>query len=269
MRYVSSRGGAPAASFEEALLAGYCADGGLYVPQAMPSITPDWLAALGSASFVDVAAATLRLWIAEAEVPTAELSAIVRAAFGTFHHADIAPVIELRDPTGLVCVVELFHGQTLAFKDFGQGLVCALLEFFARRRNLRVHVLVSTTGDTGPAAIEAVRAHCKQVDGTLARRADGVSHASAFESGPSRARPDPTPCPPIARRARAQGERHCALPDRPHLCSATPANDDGAICKRERAAVRGRGRRPRRPDQGALARRALPEGARPVRDQLD
>lgn len=169
MRYVSSRGGVPPTSFEEALLAGYCADGGLYVPEAMPTMTAEWLAQLANADFCKVAEATLRLWISEDEIPTAELSKIVCSAFGTFYHPDVAPVVGLPDLSApeqkgmRMLVVELFHGQTLAFKDFGQGLVCSLLEFFAKRRGLRVHVLVSTTGDTGPAAIEAVRAHCDKV----------------------------------------------------------------------------------------------------------
>lgn len=170
MRYVSSRGGVPPASFEEALLAGYCADGGLYVPETLPTMTAEWLADLAQKDFCEVATSTLRLWISEDEIPTAELRAIVAAAFGTFHHPDVAPIVPLPalagDEGSRVLIAELFHGQTLAFKDFGQGLVCSLLEFFARRRSLRVHVLVSTTGDTGPAAIEAVRAHCKQVSVT-------------------------------------------------------------------------------------------------------
>jgi threonine synthase len=171
--YVSTRGGVPPTSFEEALLAGYCVDGGLFVPERMPTISTEWLDALGEgADFVAVADATLRLFIAEDEVPTADLRRIVRAAFGTFHHAEVAPVVALKD--GML-IAELFHGQTLAFKDFGQSLVCALLEFFAARRSLRVHVLVSTTGDTGPAAIEAVRAHCHRVRVTAMYPLDRIS----------------------------------------------------------------------------------------------
>lgn len=193
MRFVSSRGGVEPASFEEALLAGYCADGGLYVPETMPAMTAGWLARLAGADFATVAEATLRLWIAEEEIPTAELGALVRGAFNTFHHPDVAPAVSLPGSGGTrTLVIELFHGQTLAFKDFGQGLVCSLLEFFARRRGLRVHVLVSTTGDTGPAAIEAVRAHCRQV-GSLA----GL-RCRRLRCG-RKSRPRPPPCSRPAR----------------------------------------------------------------------
>mmetsp|Transcript_7351 Transcript_7351/g.19139 ORF Transcript_7351/g.19139 Transcript_7351/m.19139 type:complete len:537 (-) Transcript_7351:79-1689(-) len=193
MRYVSSRGGVAPTLFGDALLAGYCADGGLYVPEAMPHMSAEWLAGLASADFVTVAEATLRLFVGSEEVSDGELAGLVHAAFATFHHPEVLPVVALRPIAGEMpqCVktspaqktetwlqqqrsapptmiAELFHGQTLAFKDIGQGLVCSLLELFARKRNLKVHVLVSTTGDTGPAAIEATRFHCKEVQVTAA-----------------------------------------------------------------------------------------------------
>ncbi|KAJ1616525.1 tryptophan synthase beta subunit-like PLP-dependent enzyme [Pavlovales sp. CCMP2436] len=149
MRYVSSRGGVAPTLFGDALLAGYCADGGLYVPEAMPHMSAEWLAGLASADFVT---ATLRLFVGSEEVSDGELAGLVHAAFATFHHPEVLPVVALRPIAGEqrsappTMIAELFHGQTLAFK----GLVCSLLELFARKRNLKVHVLVSTTGDTGP-----------------------------------------------------------------------------------------------------------------------
>jgi threonine synthase len=114
MRYVSSRGGVPPTSFGEALLAGYCADGGLYVPESMPQMGEEWLAGLASADFVTVAEATLRLFIGEEEVTNEELRQLVRAAFATFHHPEVLPVVALRPAAqpARTRAIAAFHAMT-------------------------------------------------------------------------------------------------------------------------------------------------------------
>jgi threonine synthase len=140
MRYVSTRGQAPAVDFADALLNGLAPDGGLYVPTE----TPDLGGTAGS--YVEVAEAVVGRFAGDAG------AAQVADAYATFDHPDVCPVVALSD--GL-WVQELWHGPTLAFKDVALQLVGRLFDEELRRRGERATIVVATSGDTGSAAIEA------------------------------------------------------------------------------------------------------------------
>ncbi|MDZ7705930.1 MAG: threonine synthase [Trueperaceae bacterium] len=143
-QYYSTRDAAKTqVSFEEALLAGLAPDGGLYVPTTVPEVPDaDWRDA---ATFDDLAVNVLGHWLA-GEIGAATLANLVRDALDF-----PVPVVLLGDDVG---VLELFHGPTLSFKDFGARTMARLMSHFLARRGERLTILVATSGDTGSAVAD-------------------------------------------------------------------------------------------------------------------
>ncbi|MBL3572427.1 threonine synthase [Rhodovulum sulfidophilum] len=153
MRYVSTRGQAPVLSFEEAMLTGLARDGGLYVPETIPAMSADEIAALAGLSYEEAAFRVMRPFIGEA-FTDAEFEAIIARAYRGFNHAARAPLAQIGPNHFLL---ELFHGPTLAFKDFAMQLIGQLFQAALERSGQRVTIVGATSGDTGSAAIEAFR----------------------------------------------------------------------------------------------------------------
>ncbi|MCB2115324.1 MAG: threonine synthase [Rhodobacteraceae bacterium] len=153
MRYVSTRGSAPILTFGEAMLTGLARDGGLYVPETIPTLTPDEIAALGGLSYEEAAFRVMRPFVGEA-FTDAEFRRAIDAAYAGFGHAARAPLVQL---TPNHFLLELFHGPTLAFKDFAMQLIGQLFQIALARDERRVTIVGATSGDTGSAAIEAFR----------------------------------------------------------------------------------------------------------------
>lgn len=151
MHYLSTRGRAPRLDFRGATLAGLAADGGLYLPEAWPALSPPVLEALAGASFIDTAEAVIAPYVGDSLAP-AELRALLEAAWGRFGHAAVTPLVQLDDRHWLL---ELFHGPTLAFKDVALQLLGGLFGRFLKPGE-RLTIVGATSGDTGSAAIEAV-----------------------------------------------------------------------------------------------------------------
>ncbi|MBE3637783.1 threonine synthase [Mangrovicoccus algicola] len=151
MRYVSTRGNAPVLSFEEAMLTGLARDGGLYVPETIPAFTPEEIAALAGLSYEEAAFRVMRPFTGDAFTDE-EFRGIIARAYDGFGHAARAPLVQL-GPNHFLC--ELFHGPTLAFKDFAMQLIGQMFETALKRRGDRVTIVGATSGDTGSAAIEA------------------------------------------------------------------------------------------------------------------
>ena len=152
MRYVSTRGQSPALDFAQVTLAGLAPDGGLYVPDAWPTLSRDAIADLAGKSYVDTAVAVMQPFVGDA-LSTDELRDLCRAAYGRFAHAAVAPLRQLDHEQWLL---ELFHGPTLAFKDVAMQLLGLLFERFLKDRPERLTVIGATSGDTGSAAIDAL-----------------------------------------------------------------------------------------------------------------
>jgi len=140
VKYVSTRGDAPELDFQGALLAGLAADGGLYVPEEIPSLPRGW----EHWSYQQAVTASLTIYGAEQAGP------IVMQAAALFSHPEIAPLVTVGDRL----VLELFWGPTLSFKDHALQVLARLLE---RELRAPATILVATSGDTGSAAIEACR----------------------------------------------------------------------------------------------------------------
>ena len=153
MRYVSTRGQAPVLNFEEAMLTGLARDGGLYVPETIPTMSRDEIADLAGQSYEEIAFRVMRPFIGDT-FTDAEFRAIIARAYQGFGHTARAPLVQLGPNHFLL---ELFHGPTLAFKDFAMQLIGQMFETSLKRRGERVTIVGATSGDTGSAAIEAFR----------------------------------------------------------------------------------------------------------------
>jgi len=150
--YISTRGQAPVLGFEAVLLAGLARDGGLYVPARWPALSRDDLGKLRGLPYAEVAARVMQPFVGGA-IPAADFAAMAASAYRNFDHADVAPLVPLGANEYLL---ELFHGPTLAFKDFALQLVGPLFDYVLKRRGQRITILGATSGDTGSAAIAAL-----------------------------------------------------------------------------------------------------------------
>ncbi|MGL4728207.1 MAG: threonine synthase [Bosea sp. (in: a-proteobacteria)] len=159
MRHISTRGEAPALSFNEALLAGLARDGGLYVPEAWPVLGPDEITGFSGRPYQDVAKRVLGL-LSAGDIPDDELSTIIDTAYAAFAHKAVCPLVQIAP--GLF-VLELFHGPTLAFKDVAMRFLAGAMDRELKRKGQRATIVGATSGDTGSAAIDAFRGS-EQVD---------------------------------------------------------------------------------------------------------
>jgi len=153
LRYVSTRGQAPALEFEDVLLAGLARDGGLYVPSDWPLFAPDDIRSMRGLPYAELAVRVMRPFVGNA-IAEDDLAEMAAASYGAFDHPAVAPLRQLDTDFWLL---ELFHGPTLAFKDFALQLLGRLFDHVLAKRGKRVTIVGATSGDTGSAAIEACR----------------------------------------------------------------------------------------------------------------
>ncbi len=153
MRYLSTRGEAPALDFEGVLLAGLATDGGLYLPESWPEFDTASMPRLARLSYDALALEIVAPFVGDA-IPQAALAAIIRDAYAGFDDPAVVPMRAIEP--GLQ-VMELFHGPTLAFKDVALQLVGRLFDHVLAKRGRRIAIVAATSGDTGSAAIEACR----------------------------------------------------------------------------------------------------------------
>ncbi|GAA6190250.1 threonine synthase [Phaeobacter sp. NW0010-22] len=153
MKYISTRGQAPELTFDEAMLTGLARDGGLYVPAEIPMFTSDEIAAMAGQTYEEVAFRVMKPFVGDS-FDDVELRGIIDRAYAGFGHAARAPLVQLNEGHFLL---ELFHGPTLAFKDFAMQLIGQLFQVALKKRNERVTIVGATSGDTGSAAMEAFK----------------------------------------------------------------------------------------------------------------
>ncbi|MAX31747.1 MAG: threonine synthase [Halomonadaceae bacterium] len=159
MRYISTRGQAPALSFEEVVLTGMASDGGLYVPETVPQLSKEELADMAGCSYAEIAFRVMKPFV-NGEIDDDTFRGLVKDAYATFSHDAVVPLNQLDANHFLL---ELFHGPTLAFKDVALQLLGRLLDHFLKKRGERAVIMGATSGDTGSAAIEGCR-HCDNLD---------------------------------------------------------------------------------------------------------
>ena len=197
LRYISTRGEAPALDFADVLLAGLASDGGLYVPEAWPPLSQVALPQVASPQIAlpkdTLPPTTAQTAPAPAARPSATslpaattpgtynpsnypafaaeimwpfvagtwekdaFAALIADAYSSFSHPEVAPLVPLGDPADSIWLMELFWGPTLAFKDIALQLLGRFFDAELKRRSGQITIVGATSGDTGSAAIEACR----------------------------------------------------------------------------------------------------------------
>jgi len=155
MKYISSRGLEKDISFKKVLFSGYAKDGGLYFPETIPKLSPETLQSWKTLSYPQIVANVMGMFIDEEDLPKDDLAQLIAKAFKPFKDEN-EPIKVARLKNGLN-IAELFHGPTLAFKDLALSVVGQLYEYFLEKEQKHMTVLIGTSGDTGSAAINAVR----------------------------------------------------------------------------------------------------------------
>jgi len=150
MRFISTRGQSPALGFSDAVATGLAPDGGLFLPETLPNFSRE-LKRFEKLSYQELCFEFLRVFATD--IPQETLRALIAKSYATFENAEIAPLKQLGEK---LHVLELFHGPTLAFKDFALQLLGNLYEYQCSTRGETINVLGATSGDTGSAAIHGL-----------------------------------------------------------------------------------------------------------------
>ena len=153
MQYLSTRGGVAPVSFSQAVMMGLATDGGLLLPERIPSVDRETLRAWAKLPFAALALEVIGPFVGEDDIPRGDLARLIERSYSTFTHPEVTPVASI---DGLQ-ILELFHGPTLAFKDVALQLLGNLFEYLLARDGGHLNILGATSGDTGSAAIYGVR----------------------------------------------------------------------------------------------------------------
>ncbi|XP_029448947.1 threonine synthase-like 2 [Rhinatrema bivittatum] len=154
MKYTSTRGGDGDVDFEGVLFSGFAPDGGLFMPKEIPRLDGDTLLKWSSFSYEDLVKEVCSLFIPSELIPKEDLDDLIGKAFSRFRHSDVVNLCRLKNGLN---VLEMWHGVTHAFKDLAMSCVGQFLQYFLKKQNKHVTILVGTSGDTGSSAIESVR----------------------------------------------------------------------------------------------------------------
>jgi len=151
MKYLSTRGKIEPIGFKDAVMMGLATDGGLILPEEIPAVSPETLAAWRTLSYRDLAYQVISLYATD--IPPAVLKELIDRSYASFNHPETTPLVHEDG----VYILELFHGPTLAFKDVALQLLGNLFEYLLKERGEHLNILGATSGDTGSAAIAGVR----------------------------------------------------------------------------------------------------------------
>jgi len=152
MKYISTRDNSKEYSFEQVFIKGLADDGGLFVPKSLKKFTNEELNSLSKLSYQDLAKKIIFPFIGDF-MSEGELSEIIKKSYSVFRKDNTVNFIKIRDTN----VLELFHGPTLAFKDIAMQLLGNFYEYYLSKNNKSINVIVATSGDTGAAAIDAIK----------------------------------------------------------------------------------------------------------------
>ncbi|KAL4658251.1 threonine synthase-like 2 isoform X1 [Arapaima gigas] len=153
MRYCSTRGGVQGWGFQRVLFSGYAPDGGMFMPETLPTLSPDTLKSWSSLAYPELVLKLCSLFIPDDVIPRQHLEGLLSRALS---HFSVPGAVRLMQLKGGLNLLELFHGETRAFKDLAMTCTAHLLKYFLHKEKSRAIVLVGTSGDTGSSAIRSV-----------------------------------------------------------------------------------------------------------------
>ena len=151
MKYISTRGGIAPIPFKDAVMMGLATDGGLLLPEIIPSVTPEVVASWRERGYADLAFEVMRLFIDD--IDESDLKSLINRSYSMFTHPEVTPAVR----KGECHILELFHGPTYAFKDVALQFLGNVFEYLLKESGGRMNILGATSGDTGSAAIYGVR----------------------------------------------------------------------------------------------------------------
>jgi len=151
MRYISTRGGIAPIRFKDAIMMGLADDGGLLLPETIPTFSAAELESWRGLSYPQLAFEIISRFVDD--IPAADLRRLIDRSYATFSHPEVTPVVRQDG----IAILELFHGTTLAFKDVALQFLGNLFEYILAERKEQLTIVGATSGDTGSAAIHGVR----------------------------------------------------------------------------------------------------------------
>jgi threonine synthase len=153
MKFYSTKHSSPLVNFKEALMAGLAPDGGLFVPEYFPRLKKKFIENISKKDFQEIALEVSKKYITD--IPEKDLKKIIRDAFNPDSFRVVAgfpaPLIKLADN---LYILELWHGPTLAFKDFGARFMARTMNYYLHKKKKKLNIVVATSGDTGSAVAQ-------------------------------------------------------------------------------------------------------------------
>ncbi len=152
MKYISTRSKEKEYSFGEVFLKGLADDGGLYVPKSLKTYSKEELLKLKNLNYNELSTEIISQFSADF-ISRDELSSLIKKSYSTFREKEVVKISNVGD----MKLLELFHGPTLAFKDIAMQFIGNLYEYYLKKNDKKINIVVATSGDTGAAAIDAIK----------------------------------------------------------------------------------------------------------------
>ncbi len=152
MKYISTRSKEKEYSFGEVFLKGLADDGGLYVPKSLKKYSKEELLELKNLNYYELSTEIISQFSSDF-ISREELSSLIKKSYSTFREKNVVKISNIGD----LKLLELFHGPTLAFKDVAMQFIGNLYEYYLNKNDKKINIVVATSGDTGAAAIDAIK----------------------------------------------------------------------------------------------------------------
>ena len=152
MKYISTRDNTKEYNFEQVFIKGLADDGGLYVPKSLKKYNKEELLKLKNLNYNELSTEIINLFSADF-ISREELSSLINKSYSTFREKEVVKISNI----GEMKLLELYHGPTLAFKDVAMQLIGNLYEYYLSKNDKKINIVVATSGDTGAAAIDAIK----------------------------------------------------------------------------------------------------------------
>ncbi len=152
MKYISTRDNSKEYSLEEVFIKGLADDGGLYVPKSFKKYNSKELQELKKLSYNELSTEIINQFTSDF-ISKEKLSLLIKKSYSTFREKEVVKISSIAE----LKLLELFHGPTLAFKDIAMQFIGNLYEYYLSKNEKKINIVVATSGDTGAAAIDAIK----------------------------------------------------------------------------------------------------------------